>query len=123
MRFFDPQGTRFGVPTYPWRLAPDGLLTRRQLRAEGLHPGGQPVAAQIMWCSRLCPEPRVAYLYRRELARHVRPLTPAKAAALAAALAARRTCPACRRDVGYVLPARYGTCVPCAEPEREPLAA
>lgn len=44
---FDPDGVRFGVPTYPWRLAPQGLATRRQLRALGLRPGGQEVAAQV----------------------------------------------------------------------------
>ncbi|CAL9483282.1 hypothetical protein SUDANB146_03428 [Streptomyces sp. enrichment culture] len=33
------------LPAYRWRLAPDGLATRRQLRAAGLRPGGQDVAA------------------------------------------------------------------------------
>jgi hypothetical protein len=37
---YDPTGALPGVPTYPWRLAPDGLATRRQLRARGLRPGG-----------------------------------------------------------------------------------
>jgi hypothetical protein len=32
---FDPSGARFGIPTYPWRFAPDGLATRRQLRRFG----------------------------------------------------------------------------------------
>ena len=44
---YDPTGARYGIPTYPWRLAPDGLATRRQLRARGLRPGGQPIAAQV----------------------------------------------------------------------------
>ncbi|WP_399024168.1 hypothetical protein [Streptomyces sp. CS-7] len=35
------------LPVYRWRLAPDGLATRRQLRALGLRPGGQDVAAQL----------------------------------------------------------------------------
>ncbi|WP_324608648.1 RRQRL motif-containing zinc-binding protein, partial [Streptomyces sp. NRRL S-1896] len=48
---------------YRWHLAPDGLATRRQLRALGLRPGGQDVVAEL-------PRPRrrraplVAYLYR-----------------------------------------------------------
>ncbi len=114
-RFWDPDGTRYGgIPTYPWQMAPDGYMTRRQLRAAGLRPGGQPVAAQILWQSRRLGV-RAAYLYRRELALPVRPMTPAKAAALALAMRARRTCPDCRRDAGYVLPARYGTCLPCAD--------
>ncbi|MGG8409369.1 RRQRL motif-containing zinc-binding protein, partial [Streptomyces sp. 12297] len=29
------------LPVYRWHLAPDGLATRRQLRAAGLRPGGQ----------------------------------------------------------------------------------
>ncbi|WUN32660.1 hypothetical protein OG823_17740 [Kitasatospora sp. NBC_00315] len=95
-------------------MAPDGYMTRRQLRAVGLRPGGQPVAAQILWQSRRLGV-RAAYLYRRGLAQPVRPMTPAKAAALALAMRARRTCPDCRRDAGYVLPTRYGTCLPCAD--------
>ena len=115
-RFWDPDGERHGgTPTYPWRQAPDGFLTYRQLRARGLRPGGQPVAAQILWRSRRSKGVRAAYLYRAALAVPVRPMTPARWAALAAANRARRTCPDCRRDAGYVLPARYGTCLPCAD--------
>ena len=111
MRFYDPTGKRFGLPTYPFRLAPDGLATRRQLRAKGLRPGGQDVAAQIMWTARRGL--RVAYLYREDQALPVRPMTPAKILALAAAMQARRTCPACRTDAGYVIPTSLGTCLPC----------
>lgn len=51
---FDPSGARYGIPTYPWKFAPDDdqLATRRQLRARGLRPGGQPIAAQIMRINR-----------------------------------------------------------------------
>ncbi|MFJ6690006.1 RRQRL motif-containing zinc-binding protein [Streptomyces sp. NPDC091294] len=110
------------VPVYRWRLAPDGLATRRQLRARGLRPGGQDVAAQVERPRRR-RGPLVAYLYSIEQAKPVRPMTPAKWAALAKANAARRICPACRRDVGYVIPAELGTCVPCAYPEDEQRAA
>ena len=112
MRFYDPEGTRHGVPTFPFRLAPDGLRTRRQLRARGLRPGGQGVAAQVMWASRFKGRVMVAYLYRLDQAL-VRPMTPGRAQALAAANTARRVCPACRRDAGYVIPSSLGTCVPC----------
>ncbi|MFF4432018.1 RRQRL motif-containing zinc-binding protein [Streptomyces sp. NPDC001513] len=105
------------LPAYRWRLAPDGLATRRQLRAAGLRPGGQEVVAQLERPRRR-RGPLVAFLYRVELARPVRPVTPAKAAALAKANTARRTCPTCRRDAGYVIPARLGECVPCAFPEQ-----
>ncbi|MFC9818566.1 RRQRL motif-containing zinc-binding protein [Streptomyces erythrochromogenes] len=106
------------VPVYPWRLAPDGLATRRQLRAAGLRPGGQDVVAQVER-----PRPRrtplTAFLYRVDRAKPVRPMTPAKTAALKRANAARRTCTACRADAGYVIPVSLGMCVPCAYPEYE----
>ncbi|MFJ2566707.1 RRQRL motif-containing zinc-binding protein [Streptomyces sp. NPDC087568] len=104
------------LPVYPWRLAPDGLATLRQLRAQGLRPGGQDVAAQLERPRRRRP-PLIAYLYRVDLAKPVRPMTPARRAALAKANTARRTCPACRTDAGYVIPASLGMCVPCAYPE------
>ncbi|MFC7893406.1 RRQRL motif-containing zinc-binding protein [Streptomyces sp. NPDC057381] len=106
------------VPVYRWRLAPDGLATRRQLRALGLRPGGQDVAAQVERPRRR-REPLVAYLYRVEQAKPVRPMTPAKRAALAKANAARRICLECRRDVGYVIPPSLGMCTPCAFPEEQ----
>ncbi|MFJ7203264.1 RRQRL motif-containing zinc-binding protein [Streptomyces sp. NPDC098789] len=101
---------------YCWRLAPDGLATRRQLRALGLRPGGQDVVAQVER-PRYRRGPLVAYLYRVDLARPVRPMTPGRWAALAKANTARRTCPACSRDAGYVIPASLGMCVTCAYPE------
>ncbi|MFI9327766.1 RRQRL motif-containing zinc-binding protein [Kitasatospora sp. NPDC052868] len=109
------------MPTYPWHMAPDDLLTRRQLRARGLRPGGQDVAAQILWRSRRSRDLRAAYLYRLDRAKPVRPMTPGRWRALAAANRARRTCPGCGADAGYVLPAHLGTCLPCAD--SVPLAA
>jgi len=123
VRFYDPHGERYGIPTYPFHLAPDGLLTRRQLRQRDLRPGGQDVAAQVMWSSRFKGRVMVAYLYRLDLAKPVRPMTLARTRALAAANLARRTCPACRRDAGYVIPRSLGTCVPCADAGAAPLAA
>ncbi|MFG2729779.1 RRQRL motif-containing zinc-binding protein [Streptomyces canus] len=121
VRFWDPVGTTFGIPTYPWRLAPDGLATRRQLRKQGLRPGGQDIAAQILRPRRR-REPLTAYLYRVDLALPVRPMTPARWAALAKANAARRRCPECERDAGYVIPPTLGTCVTCAFPEEQSAA-
>ncbi|GAA1108302.1 RRQRL motif-containing zinc-binding protein [Kitasatospora arboriphila] len=120
----DPDGRHHGgLPTYPWRWAPPGdLATRRQLRAEGLRPAGQAPAAQVV-CRR---GKRIAYLYRRSLARPVRLMTPARAAALERAMAARQTCPVCRTQASTCLPLRsLGSCLPCAElsdAEREQLA-
>ncbi|MFD5784804.1 RRQRL motif-containing zinc-binding protein [Streptomyces sp. NPDC126933] len=115
---YDPNGVRFGIPTFPWKFAPDGLATRRQLRARGLRPGGQDIAAQVMRRSRRRKSGvSVAYLYRVDAAKPVRPMTPARAAALAKAMLARRTCPECQTDAGYCIPTSLGMCVTCAYPE------
>ncbi|MFF4805401.1 RRQRL motif-containing zinc-binding protein [Streptomyces sp. NPDC001351] len=116
---FDPLGARYGVPTYPWKLAPDGLATRRQLRARGLRPGGQPIAAQVMRINRRAGGPRVAYLYREDHALPVRPMTSRKWGALALAMLARRTCPKCQITYDYCLPTSLGMCVLCAYPEEQ----
>ncbi|NEB94595.1 RRQRL motif-containing zinc-binding protein [Streptomyces bauhiniae] len=117
---YDPNGTRFGVPTFPWRFAPDGYATRRQLRDRGLRPGGQPIAAQVMRRHRGRKSGvQVAYLYRLDRARPVRPMTSRKWGALALAMLARRTCPQCQLDAGYVIPTSLGTCVSCAYPEEQ----
>ncbi|MFE9878626.1 RRQRL motif-containing zinc-binding protein [Streptomyces sp. NPDC005784] len=104
------------LPVFRWRLAPDGYATRRQLRARGLRPGGQPVAAQLERPRRRRP-PLVAHLYRVDLAVPVRPMTAGRWRAHAAMMRARRTCPVCCRDAGYVIPASFGTCVTCTYPE------
>ncbi|GAA4215556.1 RRQRL motif-containing zinc-binding protein [Microbispora amethystogenes] len=116
-RFWDPAGKRYGIPTWPWRMAPAHLLTRRQLTAAGLRPGGQGVQAQVLWASRRhgAPGVRAAYLYDVRFALPKRTATPAQLDALAKANAARRTCPDCGRDAGYVLPRHLGTCLDCAQ--------
>ncbi|MET8177240.1 RRQRL motif-containing zinc-binding protein [Streptomyces sp. NPDC005336] len=117
---FDPTGARYGIPTYPWKYAPDGYATRRQLRARGLRPGGQPVAAQLMRASRRAPGGvRIAYLYRVDHAKPVRPMTSRKWGALALAMLARRTCPECGVIYSYCLPTSLGMCVLCAYPEEQ----
>ncbi|MEU3750981.1 MULTISPECIES: RRQRL motif-containing zinc-binding protein [Streptomyces] len=103
-----------GLPVYRWRLAPEGLATFRQLRALGLRPAGQPVVAQLERPRRR-RDPLVAFLYRVDLALPVRPMTPARWAALERANAARRVCPECGRDAGYRIPSSLGMCVPCAD--------
>ncbi|MCI3276254.1 RRQRL motif-containing zinc-binding protein [Streptomyces cylindrosporus] len=112
---FDPTGIRYGIPTYPWRMAPDGLATRRQLRAKGLRPGGQHVAAQVLVYTRH-GHPRVAYLYRVASAKPVRPMTSRKWGALALAMLARRTCPVCHLTYSYCIPRSLGMCLLCAHP-------
>jgi hypothetical protein len=116
--FWDPAGERFGLPTWPWRMAPAGLATRRQLTAAGLRPAGQPPAGQVCWFSRRRspghrPRTRFALLYRVELAAPRREATQAQLVALAKADSARRTCSSCGRVLGYVVPRSLGECLDC----------
>ncbi|MEU4576038.1 RRQRL motif-containing zinc-binding protein [Nonomuraea sp. NPDC023979] len=114
MPYYDPEGKKWGFPTYPWEMAPEGMATYRQLRKLGLRPNGQGVQAQIMWgCKKEKAGYRVAYLYRIDLAAPIRPMTPAKRAAIAKALEARKTCSDCGTVFKYVLPTRYGACIDC----------
>ncbi|MGW0469700.1 RRQRL motif-containing zinc-binding protein [Streptomyces coeruleorubidus] len=101
------------LPVFRWHLAPDGYATRRQLRAQGLRPSGQGVAAQLERPRRR-RGPLIAYLYRIDVAKPVRPMTPGRWAALAKANATRRICPECRTDAGYTIPPSLGMCVTCA---------
>lgn len=111
--FYDPDGSRYGLPTYPYHWAPQGLLTMRQLRARGLRPGGQHIAAQILWRHRT--QQRVAFLYREDLAKPKRQATPAQLTAIAKALRARRTCPTCGQEKPYFIPRSKGECIDCAD--------
>ncbi|MBY8876801.1 RRQRL motif-containing zinc-binding protein [Actinacidiphila acidipaludis] len=103
------------LPVYPYRCAPDGLLTRRQSRAAGLRPGGVDPVAEIRWRRGR----RYALLYDRSRAKPVRPMTAGRWHALSAAMRARRTCSTCRRDRGYVIPRSLGCCWPCADASKE----
>ncbi|MFE6311685.1 RRQRL motif-containing zinc-binding protein [Streptomyces rochei] len=95
---------------FRFRQAPQGLATRRQLRDMGLRPGGQEPAAQLIWRRGA----RTAWLYRIDLALPKRTPTLAQERALDRAMAARQTCPACRRRYRYCLPLKtLGTCLEC----------
>jgi hypothetical protein len=111
VEFYDPTGTRHGLPTFPFHYAPDGLATRRQLRTAGLRPNGQPVYAQILWRHR--KQVRTAYLYRLDLAKPKKPATPAQLQAVAKALLARRTCRHCGITRPYYIPRSTGACLVC----------
>lgn len=114
-----------GQPAFPFRLAPPGLATRRQLRAEGLCPGGHPHFGLLVWRAR--PGRRGwAYLYRRDLAQPKRVPSPGQVVALDRAMEARRlreTCPTCREHVGYRIPQSLGACYSCADWPHQEAAA
>ena len=109
VRFYDPTGARFGFPTYPFKGAPEGLATLRQLRAQGLRPGGHDPVAQMMWRR----GKRIAYLYTITDAAPKRTATPAQRAAIDKALTARRTCPTCNQIKTYYISRRHGQCADC----------
>ncbi len=129
IRFDDPDGTVYGLPTYRRRCAPEGLCTRRQLRARGLRPAGQDIAAQILWHGRRDPRTggrvvRVAYLYRLDLAAPVRPMTAGRRRAVEAMMRARRTCRDCRITYDFCMPRSFAGCCPaCADPDAVDMAA
>lgn len=103
-----------GLPTWPWRQAPAGLVTRRQMRDLGLSPGGAQVIARIV-CRR---GRRVGYLYDPAECVPKKAASPAQRESLRTkTMAARRWCPKCERDVGYCIPTSRGACVDCAFPE------
>jgi hypothetical protein len=105
----DPEGELHGgTPTWGWRRAPEHLVTRRQLRLRGLCPGGRPPVGQI-----IVGRYQMAWLYDVRQARPKRVPSPAQLAALGKALAARRWCASCERDVGYCISIRYGECADC----------
>lgn len=105
-------GRYAGAPVFRFGWAPSGLLTVRQLASLGLRPGGQDVAGWLVWGP--ANRPRWAYLYRRDLAKRKRPMTPARWRAIDRANAAQRVCPTCGVDDGYRIPRSLGECVPCA---------
>ncbi len=125
VEFYDPDGTRYGIPTYPFHMVPEGLATLRQLRAKGLRPGGQDIKAQIIWWHRgmargsdRCRKTRrVAYLFAESEARPKRTATPAQREAIDKALTARRTCPSCHVEQNYYIPRSIGECNRCANPD------
>jgi hypothetical protein len=111
VEFYDPTGSRYGFPTFPYRYAPDGLVTRRQLRAQGLRPNGYDPVAQILWRHR--KQVRTAHLYRRDLAAPKRTATAAQLAVIAKMLIARRTCRYCGITRPYYIPRSTGACLVC----------
>ncbi|MEU3015609.1 hypothetical protein [Nocardia asteroides] len=87
--------------TYPWRAAPPHLMTRRQLRAAGLAPGGaQPVAVMVRETTRRGRARRIwAALFDSTVAPPKREATPAQLEAVAKAVRGRKLRAAQRRGL------------------------
>jgi len=84
----DPDGSRFGVPTYYWGTAPaEAGQTVRQLRTQGLRPKSRrEISAQVIR-PRRSGDPLTAYLYRDAV---TKTCTPAQREAAARATRARQ---------------------------------
>lgn len=117
IEFYDPDGTEHGLPTYPWKMAPAHLYTRRQLLTLNLRPA-QPVQAQILWAHG--DTVRVAYLYDLHAAKPKLIPTLPQLHALERAWAARRTCTRCGTEQSYTIPTSLGCCLDCAAPIHHP---
>ncbi|MGK8559565.1 RRQRL motif-containing zinc-binding protein [Nocardia gipuzkoensis] len=74
-------GKRFGVPTWPWGLAPQHLRTRRQLAREGKSPSGE-YEAQVLRAWGGSRGPLKAHLYDADSAVPKRVSTEAQLEAL-----------------------------------------
>ena len=108
------RGLRDGLPLFSYGLAGRArLATRRQLRTRRLRPGGaDPVGVLYLHC-RHARKHMFCDLFDVDQARPVRPMTPAKWAAVEAALAARRTCPECGSYGLDYIPRSTGVCEGC----------
>ncbi|SDD94768.1 RRQRL motif-containing zinc-binding protein [Actinokineospora iranica] len=93
-----------GLPTFGFRDAPAGLVTRRQLRAAGLCPGGRGYVAQLKWRGGR----RWAALYLLEAAVPSPGSTTPQLVALWKANRALRTCRDCGRVFDFRLPTSNG---------------
>ncbi|MGW0647954.1 RRQRL motif-containing zinc-binding protein [Streptomyces umbrinus] len=98
------------IPVYKRNQAPEGLATKRQLRAMGLSCGGLEVVAEVETLG-----PKNGFLYEIAKARPVRPMTLAQEYALDKAMAARQTCPECGRRFYGCLKTSLGVCLECHE--------
>ncbi|MGW3954075.1 RRQRL motif-containing zinc-binding protein [Streptomyces sp. NPDC004752] len=109
------------LPEYDRSTVPEGLVTRRQLRDMGLSPGDNEGPVAILRCKLCatrpqwsCTHPTRGFLLRVDLAKPKRKATLAQEEALDRAMAARSTCPRCRRRYYFCLPLRtQGVCDPC----------
>lgn len=96
-RYLDPEGRRFGLPTFPWGTAPSHLQTRRQLAARGKRPGDE-YEAQVLRARR-GRDPLRAYLFDETRAAPKREPTAAQLEALRIARWTRSASAAERRGV------------------------
>nr|MDT0521308.1 RRQRL motif-containing zinc-binding protein [Streptomyces sp. DSM 41633] len=108
------------LPEYDRNTAPDGLVTRRQLRDMGLSPGGNQGPVAILRCKLCatrpqwsCTHPTRGYLLRVDLAKPKRTPTLAQERALDQAMAARQTCGECGRRFYICLSKKLGCCLEC----------
>ncbi|QWF80453.1 RRQRL motif-containing zinc-binding protein [Amycolatopsis sp. CA-230715] len=108
------RGTYEGLPLLSWGCADrDRLATRRQLRKQGLRPGGADPVAVLYFHHAVSGKTVYSDLFLVSVAVPVRAMTPAKWRAVHKALTTRRTCVQCGEDTGVYLPRERRVCEPC----------
>ncbi|GAB3119998.1 hypothetical protein GCM10027160_35100 [Streptomyces calidiresistens] len=115
------------LPTHEWGEAPEGLVTRRQLRDMGLSPGGHGPVGDVR-CRACRYRPlrectRKALLYDVEKAVPKRVPTLAQEEALDKAMAARQTCVRRRVRQDYCVRLDTRMCAACTARAEMEIAA
>ena len=109
MVFYDPTGERYGLPTYPFKFAPDGLRPAGNSARATCVPAAKTsprkssgVAASVSpTCTASTSRKPEAHRHPRATGGHRQALT------------ARRTCPDCGQVKPYYIPRRTGACLDC----------
>ncbi|PWV71371.1 hypothetical protein SAMN05421630_11525 [Prauserella marina] len=107
-----------GLPAWEWGHAPRGLATRSQLRdlPQPKSIGPQDPYGLLVFRHRKAARRReIAQLYRIDLARDRRAVTPAVLASVEKAMLARRTCRRCGQVQPRCVSTLTRTCWPCME--------
>ena len=104
-----PTAAGTACPPTPSAGHPTGLLTIRQLRAKGLRPGGQDIAAQILWRRRRARTSAASPTSTAMTSPCPSGTPPPPSSPPSAkALRARRTCPTCGTEKDLLHPALNG---------------
>jgi len=109
------QGFRDGLPWWGWGEAPAGLVTKTQLREQGLRRSrGQCAVGLLVFRKHGCGE-QVAQLFEVDEAIESRPMSPRWRAAIERACQAHKVCRGCGREFQHYLSSKTWRCWPCME--------
>ena len=109
VQFYDPDGRRYGIPTYPYHWAPKHLYTTRQLRARGCAPAASPPSPRSCGGAACASPTSTAPTSPCPNGRPPPPSSPRSPRRSRA----RRTCPTCGTEKPYYIPRSLGECLDC----------